>query len=318
MRFLPLSCVLLAGCWVTTLEITTKLGDVEPAFVSPDNPEPEPEPAVEPPEPEPEPAAEPEPSCWDVDLGGAMGDSVAAGGLAGETDDHLGACTDGSGGADVAFGWTSPADGCWSFDTLFSSFDTVLYLLDACDGVQLECSDDLTNGSGLKTSSLTMRVDENETVVVVLDAFSIDESGTYNLNILPAETIDADLDLGSAYGQAVATGDNRTSDTSVIPDFCPYATAMDEVIRWVAPLAGVWRFTTDGTSFDSALSVHRECDVGGLACDDQDGAGGEAIDVRVPLAGTVLYIRIAGYLSTSDQTTSVGDYVLNIEFRAPL
>lgn len=81
---------------------------------------------------------------------------------------------------DVYFSFTAPAAGSYTFDTVGSSFDTVLEIRkDDCEGAKLGCDD---NGAGNSLSTLTVQLDANQTVVVVLDGVS-NAQGAYKLNV---------------------------------------------------------------------------------------------------------------------------------------
>ena len=59
--------------------------------------------------------------------------------------------------------------------------DTLLYVLDGhCGGAELDCDDDsLSNGA----SSVTVLLEANQTVVIVVDGYSDTDFGSYTLNI---------------------------------------------------------------------------------------------------------------------------------------
>ena len=116
--------------------------------------------------------------CPDADIGNAV-PHVETGSNVGETDTLAGSCG-GSGGADLAFAWTAPADGSYTFDSFGSTYDTVLYVLDGdCEGTELACDDD-TSGT---QSQVVVDLVADQTVTVVLDGFSSFSTGDYVLNI---------------------------------------------------------------------------------------------------------------------------------------
>jgi hypothetical protein len=80
-------------------------------------------------------------------------------------------------GPEVSYSWTAPFAGTFVFDTLGSSFDTVLYVRSgSCAGPELGCNDDW-NGLSSQTSVF---LNAGQTVVVVVDGFG---AGNYVLNI---------------------------------------------------------------------------------------------------------------------------------------
>ena len=71
------------------------------------------------------------------------------------------------------------AAGTYTFDTIGSALDTLIYVLDGdCAGAELACNDDAV---GL-ASSVTVNLAANQTVIVVLDAYA-GSGGDYVLNI---------------------------------------------------------------------------------------------------------------------------------------
>ncbi|MBC8072057.1 MAG: hypothetical protein IAG13_27290 [Deltaproteobacteria bacterium] len=111
--------------------------------------------------------------------------------------------------------------------------------------------------------------------------------------------------LGSAVGDAVTTGMNAGEDDDVV-EGCGFGTVTDHVMSWVAPGAGNYRFTTDGSNFDTVLSLHSDCDAAALACDDDGGLGTQSQLFRDVAAGETLLINVTGF------STNVGTWQLNI------
>ncbi|MEM9191220.1 MAG: hypothetical protein AAGF12_18760, partial [Myxococcota bacterium] len=119
-------------------------------------------------------------TCPDRVLGSRVGPGVASGTTVGQSDDTRPSCRGGT-ASDLAFGWTAPATGRFTFDTIGSSFDTVLYLLSSCGGAELPgaCDDDSGGGT---TSSITLPLNAGQSIVIVVDGFGTAE-GSYILNI---------------------------------------------------------------------------------------------------------------------------------------
>ncbi|MCB9760468.1 MAG: alkaline phosphatase [Alphaproteobacteria bacterium] len=78
------------------------------------------------------------------------------------------------------FSWTAPEAGTWTFDTYGSDYDTVLYVLDGCDGVELGCNDDATDYQ----SELSLTLSAGQDVVVGVGSFAgRSSSGTRVINV---------------------------------------------------------------------------------------------------------------------------------------
>lgn len=106
--------------------------------------------------------------------------------------DEFGGASCGGGGdgvPDAAFQWTAPAAGPWTFSTHgTTSFDTVLYVRrDGCGAAEeLGCNDDA--GGGGRHSVVTVELEACETVTVVVDGFSADQHGPFQLRVSGVET----------------------------------------------------------------------------------------------------------------------------------
>jgi hypothetical protein len=91
-------------------------------------------------------------------------------------------CPGGAGG-DLAFTFTAPANGTYTFNTNTSSYDTVLYVIDgdSCTGTNhLGCDDD--GGDGTQ-SLLSVNLTAGQTVLVVVDGYGTSSVGNYVLNV---------------------------------------------------------------------------------------------------------------------------------------
>jgi hypothetical protein len=83
------------------------------------------------------------------------------------------------GSPEATYGFIAPADGMYTFDTLGSTFDTVLHIHDGdCFGPELGCNDD-TMG---EQSVVTLDLAAGQAVVVAVDGFG-GVAGDYTLNV---------------------------------------------------------------------------------------------------------------------------------------
>lgn len=104
--------------------------------------------------------------CPDADLGSTIPQTVT-GSTASATDDVEAPCGAAT-GLDMAYTFTAPVASTYFFDTFGSGFDTILHVHDGgCDGPLLGCNDD----SMSHQSSVSVALDANQTVVVVVDGF---------------------------------------------------------------------------------------------------------------------------------------------------
>jgi len=83
------------------------------------------------------------------------------------------------GTGDVAFEWTAPAGGPYTFDLVGSDYDTVLFVQDAaCGGGELACNDDAI---GLQ-SAVDVDLAANQTVLIAVSGYA-GSTGNFTLNI---------------------------------------------------------------------------------------------------------------------------------------
>ena len=106
--------------------------------------------------------------CPDVELGSAVGPSVASGSNAEQGASFFASCA--RSGRDVLLAWTAPVAGLWTFDTEGSGYDTVLHLRDGvCQGAELVCDDD---GGPDYSSRVQAELAAGQTVTVVVSGFN--------------------------------------------------------------------------------------------------------------------------------------------------
>jgi hypothetical protein len=250
----------------------------------------------------------------DEDLGESTGDRVASGNNASSDASVDGMCGS-TGGRDEVFLWTAPEDGCYTFDTESSSYDTVLRLLDACEGTELACDDD--GGRTSLTSSIQEPLEEGTTLFVVVDGYSSSSTGDYVLDInYEVATSESDVhpydeDLGDEVGDALASGSNA----GMIDDFsgsCGSSGGEDVAFLWEAPDTGCYIIDTEASSYDTVLRLY---DAGGevgiscgadssgeLACDDDGGSTSLTSMIRYTFSEGDEYVIVVDAYSSSSGT----------------
>jgi hypothetical protein len=227
------------------------------------------------------------------------------------------------GGRTVWWCWTAPANGCYFFHTVGSSFDTVMCAYRYGGGglaslIQVgNCSDD-SSGKGV-ASRVEFKATAGTIYWIQVDGFAANE-GDIALNWGPDFTPPSNDSFAMALGLAGAAGTARGNNCNATDE-----NAEDEPVnsgrtvwwRWVAPAnvnGCVW-FTTSGSDFDTLLCVFTGAALNSLTpvgCVD-DGTGKGALS-RVEFnatSGTVYWIRVDGFESQS------GTIVLNWASGAP-
>jgi hypothetical protein len=116
--------------------------------------------------------------CAEQNLGSSVGSPVASGSTVGEDEDLAQSC--GAGGVDFVLRFTAPAAATFQFDTVGSSYDTVLSLHTMCGGAEVACNDD--SGGGLQ-SLVTYPMGAGQEVLIAVSGFS-GTTGSWVLNIV--------------------------------------------------------------------------------------------------------------------------------------
>jgi hypothetical protein len=223
--------------------------------------------------------------CPGPDLGGALG-TIATGSTAGTVDSYKSTCG-GVGEPDVAWAWTAPSTGRYVFDTRGSSFDTVLAIQDTCAGAVTACNND--DPVGGNTSAITQDLIGGQSIVLIVDGDI--GGGAFKLD---ANRKCPGLDLGSALGPAIATGDTSLTGDSYTSS-CGGGGEPDAAFTWTAPASAHYHIATSGSGFDTVLAIHDTCTGPVTACNNDDPAGGSTSAVDLTLtAGQVIIIVIDG------------------------
>ena len=131
-----------------------------------------------------------------------------------------------------------------------------------------------------------------------------DEPECEDLDALGAE------DLGDATGESIASG--TTDDmTDFYESDCarPEEDGVDQLFTWKSPRDGCYRFTTEGSSYDTILSFHTACDLVEFDCDDDGGPYPSSVLVRAFDRDDDLVIGLDSW-SYDDES---GEYLLTIE-----
>lgn len=221
----------------------------------------------------------------------------------------------GAAAAEKSFLFIAPRTGSYTFDTVGSAFDTVLYLRNA-EGTQLDCNDDIQPGVNAQ-SRVSLILTESQAVTIFVDGFE-SQSGAFVLRInadcpLPFRS-DA-RDLGSSLnvsingtttcaanlvGNATCGGDANNGGSA----------AGDAVFVYSAPSDGTYTISTTGSNFDTILYVRLGiCSGNEIGCNDDIAPGTDKQSrLILPLtSGQTIAIAVDGYADES------GDFVLSIQ-----
>ncbi len=216
--------------------------------------------------------ADPACACVDADLGARASLSLVDGTNRSQGDDWTSTCAAEAGAEDVEFSWAPPSSGCWQFSIEGADMAPVLTAVrGTCGGAEFGCVDADEAAAG----SLTLNLDEAESVVLVVDGASAADAGSFVLGVQAVDALDWEpaIILGAETGPALHSGPNTTSLVTATPSCADGTTAM--VIAWLAPADGAYRFDTSGSAIDTALEVFTHCGRP-LGCAADGAAGVEA------------------------------------------
>ena len=185
----------------------------------------------------------------------------------GASDDFSGSCSTGASAPDLAFTWTAPEDGVFTFDTFGSEIDTVVFVLDgACEGEELACNDDFDPEAQLRQSAVSVELRAGQTITVVVDGFSPEHAGEITLRVDGGASTCPDGRLATA----PSTVSDSTQDAiGARSASCGGSFAPERSYAFTADAPGVYTFDTFGSSFDTVLYLlDEDCDGRELACSD--------------------------------------------------
>ncbi|HVM97721.1 MAG TPA: carboxypeptidase regulatory-like domain-containing protein, partial [Candidatus Acidoferrales bacterium] len=221
----------------------------------------------------------------------------------------VGSCGGGE-APEADFTYTAPRDGIYTFDTEGSSFDTVLYARNQ-QGTEIGCNDDIQVGIDSR-SRLNLALAAGQVITIVVDGFG-NQSGAFLLRInpdCPRPFRNDPRDLGSAEVISV-TGTTNCAANLLSNSACGDGgnSAPDTVFVYTAPASGSYVFSTEGSNFDTTLSVRLgTCAGDELGCND-DVTPGVIQQSRVTLvlsSGQTVILGVDGFGSKS------GNFVLSV------
>jgi hypothetical protein len=218
--------------------------------------------------------------------------------------------------------WTAPQNGVLTLDTFGSEFDTYLSLSagDSLDSLSvLQQNDD---SHGVAQSHLEQLVEAGTTYYIAVDGYN-GAAGNVTLNYafndaiappLTAPTNDNFTDailLSGTSGSVSGSNINATGELNEPEQGGDLASVW---WSWTAPETGILRFNTNGSDFDTYLSLFEGdslSNLTALAQDDDSGDGAQSLLQYQVQAGATYYIAVDGYgYGQPDE----GNITLNYDF----
>ena len=142
----------------------------------------------------------------------------------------------------------------------------------------------------------------------------VDDVGTDAPRDVPVDAPRCEVtDIGSALGDSVASGSTAAAQ-NLRRGRCGGEAGPEVILRWTAPRAGTFTFTTAGSDFDTLLYLRASCDGPDAVCNDDVVAGVvRSSTATVTLgAGEPVFVIIDGW------EDSAGNYVLNVAEGGPV
>ncbi len=233
------------------------------------------------------------------------------------TNDATGTCGQSATSPDVWYSLTVGCAATYTITTCGSSYDTVLGLYSACGGSVIACNDDHA-GAGCPSG-----LDSAITTALTAGSYRIRVAGyngaTGNFNLSIAATGAGPANDSCSSAQTALAGIPYTGSTACATNdgsanCASSGTSPDVWYAFTATCTGTAVIDTEGSAYDTALSVHSGCPgttANQLACDDDSGTGLlSSISLGVT-SGTTYYIRVNGF------NNATGNYRLNINDCTP-
>ena len=201
-------------------------------------------------------------------------------------------------GVDVGWLFMPPVGGTYTFDTNGSSYDTVLHVRDLVNCQEIACNDDF-NGTN---SQVTLSLPSNAYIAVIVDAFSENDSGQYQLNVTNTVSSCPESTLPSVTPQMLTGTVGGPSETG---SSCGGGGGPETSFVFTVPMNGSYTFDTHGSNFDTVLYLRDSCNGNELVCNDDFGAITSQITANLLLGQQVIiFVDTFG--------TNGGSFILNI------
>jgi hypothetical protein len=205
--------------------------------------------------------------------------------------------------SDYSYSFTAPADGIYTFNTIDTSFDSVLYVLDgaACNGDEIACNDDFQFNWG---SAVSAELDAGQTVAVVVDG-DFEQEGDFTLDVGVLAGVCPDGDLGNTIPASV-DGDTEDADNATAGS-CGGLFGNDASYTFTAPSAGLFVFRVTDADFTPIIHVHDgTCGGAEFGCANPSFFGGGSVVVADLAEGQVVVASV-------DSDDQVGSFTLEVD-----
>jgi Ca2+-binding RTX toxin-like protein len=206
-----------------------------------------------------------------------------------------------AGGRSIWFTWTAPEDGVYVFDTLPSSFDTLLavYSGSGVDTLTEVASNDDAPGLESSRSLVVFSASKDMVYAVAVDGFG-GKGGRVILRWRQGVSNDLFDSAQALTGQVGSHGGTNVNATIELDEPSPSYLGASVWYEWTAPANGLVKFSTRGSRFDTALAVYTGTNVASLTQvgsnddDPQLGCCSSFVGFEA-VAGTSYRIAVGGF-----------------------
>jgi hypothetical protein len=221
--------------------------------------------------------------------------------------------------ADPSFGsdtsvwwrWTAPSNGTAVFDTVGSSFDTILAVYAGSVSTSTLVDSDDDSGEGVASLVSFAAVGARTYYIGVLGFGSAVGDIQLNWNFTGAPSNDNFSNAISLAGNSGTTSGSNVAATSETGE-PTFGNSRSVWWRWTAPSSGTTVVDTVGSNFDTELAIYTGTSVSALTLvvrdSDSGGANYTSRALFTAVGGTAYYIAITGY------STTAGSIQLHWEF----
>ena len=216
-------------------------------------------------------------------------------------------------GPDDAYVFTADEAGCYEASVDSVSWGSVMSRWSECGGTEKAC-ETASYDFGTDTYSATLQrsMEAGDTALLVVDgrADAFDDYGPYDMAVdmvsVDSTWLEGGVDLGSASGDAVDSGDTTGAESYSELSCGPSALYGQALYDWSAPSEGCWEIDHSESVFDTVLSVWTADGYCGLSETCNDDTYGVQSSVSLELSeGEAVQILIHGYYAEGEYTLDI-------------
>lgn len=194
--------------------------------------------------------------------------------------------------------WQAPHTSRYTFNTISSRGNTVLWARSECEGQELACNDELYGDARMDVpyntqSLIQLDLNQGQRIILGLDEAARNRVDQVTLNVYDLGLACSEAGTLSQVGMAVARGNNDAQATRLTPSCA--GMGRDHIILWTAPASATYRFDTQGSGLDTVLALYSNDCLNELACNDDGGQGYTSVVEYAVNEGDQVAIVVGGF-----------------------